>query len=77
MTFDELPTSVAWRHGDGRDGFESVFLTSHDSGYRLDGHTAAVEDGADGLCTTQSHSTAHGSPKQPESKGGPPPGITR
>ena len=37
-----LPDGAAWRHLDARDGFESVFFGP---GNRLDGHTAAVEDG--------------------------------
>jgi hypothetical protein len=45
MSFHQLPAAAAWRHGDGRDGFESVFFTSDRSGYRLEGHTVAVEDG--------------------------------
>lgn len=45
IAFHELPMCAAWRHGEARDGFESVFLTSDGSGYRLEGHTAAVEVG--------------------------------
>ena len=45
MPFDALPPSAAWRHRDARDGFESVFMAADGSGYRLQGHTAAVEDG--------------------------------
>jgi hypothetical protein len=45
MEFVELPPSAAWRHEEARDGFESVFFTSQDSGYQLDGHTSAVENG--------------------------------
>ena len=41
----ELPASAAWRHQEAREGFESVFFSADGSGYRLDGHTAAVEDG--------------------------------
>jgi hypothetical protein len=40
-----LPISAAWRHCEARDGFESVFFARDGSGYRLDGHTAAVENG--------------------------------
>lgn len=43
--FDDLPTTAAWRHLDARDGFESVFFRRDRSGYVLDGHTSAVEDG--------------------------------
>ena len=40
----ELPRTAAWQHREARDGFEVVFLHSAD-GYRIEGHTAAVEDG--------------------------------
>jgi uncharacterized protein len=46
MSFREVPASAAWRHREAREGFESVFLRADSSGYRLDGHTAAVEEGA-------------------------------
>jgi uncharacterized protein len=45
MRFRDLPLGAAWRHEVARDGFESVFVRSDGSGYRFDGHTAAVEDG--------------------------------
>ncbi len=45
MGITELPGSAAWRHRDARDGFESVFLRAGPPGYRIDGYTAAVEDG--------------------------------
>jgi uncharacterized protein len=45
MPFDPPPPFAAWQHRDARIGFEAVFLRSHDGGYRLEGHTAAVEDG--------------------------------
>ncbi|HZM41401.1 MAG TPA: putative glycolipid-binding domain-containing protein [Acidimicrobiales bacterium] len=45
MRFRDLPAGAAWRHEVARDGFESVFVRSDGSGYRFDGHTAAVEDG--------------------------------
>jgi hypothetical protein len=41
----ELPPSAAWRHVDARDGFEVMFALAVAGGYRLAGHTAAVEDG--------------------------------
>ena len=44
-SFDEVPASAAWRHHIAREGFESVFLRADLSGHRLDGHTAAVDDG--------------------------------
>src|SRR5215218_9850519 len=45
MAFAAPPEFAAWRHRDARDGFEVVFLRAGDGGYRLEGHTAAVEDG--------------------------------
>ena len=45
MTFRGLPASAAWRHQMAREGFESMFVRSDRSGHRLEGHTAAVEDG--------------------------------
>ncbi len=41
----ELPASAAWRHLDARVGFEVVFLRPERDGYRLEGHSAAVEGG--------------------------------
>jgi uncharacterized protein len=45
MAFAAPPEFAAWRHRDAREGFEVVFLHAGDDGYRLEGHTAAVEDG--------------------------------
>ena len=45
MAFAAPPEFAAWRHRDARDGFEVVFLRAGDGGYRLEGHTAAVEEG--------------------------------
>src|SRR5688500_12739680 len=45
MTFSAPPRFAAWRHLDAREGFEVVFLEFHDDGYRVEGHTAAVEGG--------------------------------
>ena len=36
---------AAWRHREGRDGFEVVFRRAADDGERFEGHTSAVEDG--------------------------------
>jgi len=44
VTFGDLPPSAAWRHTGAREGFEAVFLRTGRGGYRIDGHTAAVED---------------------------------
>ncbi len=46
MTLKPLPPFAAWRHRDAREGFEIVFLTRLPDGYRLEGGTTAVEDGA-------------------------------
>jgi hypothetical protein len=40
-----LPPYAAWRHRDARDGFEVAFFEPGDRGLRIEGHTAAVEDG--------------------------------
>jgi uncharacterized protein len=45
MAFAAPPRFAAWRHREARAGFEVVFLEAGDGGYRLDGHTAAVEEG--------------------------------
>jgi hypothetical protein len=45
MPFSDLPASAAWRHRDAREGFEVVLLAADGSGHRIEGHTAAVEDG--------------------------------
>jgi uncharacterized protein len=46
VTLKPLPPFAAWRHRDAREGFEIVFLTRLPDGYRLEGGTTAVEDGA-------------------------------
>jgi hypothetical protein len=45
MPFADPPRSAAWRHREARDGFEVVFLRSDGDGWRLEGDTAAVEEG--------------------------------
>lgn len=45
MTFDDPPRVAAWRHHTARAGFEVVFFGGGTDGYRIDGHTTAVEDG--------------------------------
>jgi hypothetical protein len=45
ISFGEVPASAAWRHHEAREGFEAVFLQADRSGYRLHGHTDAVEGG--------------------------------
>jgi hypothetical protein len=42
----QLPPFAAWRHREAREGFEVVFIRSDGDGCLLEGHTAAVEDGA-------------------------------
>ena len=41
----ELPAMAAWRHLGAREGFEVVFLRREGEGYRLDGQSAALEEG--------------------------------
>jgi hypothetical protein len=45
MTFAPLPPSAAWRHVEARQGFEATFFRPSATGYVVDGHTSAVEDG--------------------------------
>ena len=45
MTVDSLPASASWRHVQAREGFESTFFRPQRSGYRIEGHTTAVEQG--------------------------------
>jgi hypothetical protein len=42
---ERVPRMAAWRHIDAREAFEVAFPTPSASGLRIDGHTAAVEDG--------------------------------
>jgi uncharacterized protein len=46
MPFVSPPASAAWQHQDSRTGFEAVFFHLLDDGYRIEGCTTAVEDGA-------------------------------
>jgi uncharacterized protein len=41
----ELPPLAAWRHLGAREGFEVVFLRREGDGYRLDGHSTALDEG--------------------------------
>ena len=45
MSFRAPPRYAAWQHRDARDGFEVAFVHSEGAGYRLEGATAAFEDG--------------------------------
>jgi len=40
-----LPPYAAWRHRDSRDGFEVVFFEPGGGSVRIEGQTAAIEDG--------------------------------
>ena len=40
----DLPATAAWRHLGARDGSEVVFLSREPDGYRIEGHSAAVEE---------------------------------
>jgi uncharacterized protein len=40
-----LPPYAAWRHRDARDGFEVAFFEPGDGRVRIEGHTAAIENG--------------------------------
>src|SRR5262249_33134200 len=42
---DGVPSVAAWRHLDAREAFEGAFFSPSPSGLRIDGHTAAVEEG--------------------------------
>jgi hypothetical protein len=44
-SFSDLPRAAAWQHRDARIGFEVAFVHTGDNGYRVEGHTAAVEAG--------------------------------
>jgi uncharacterized protein len=46
MSFAPLPATAAWQHQDARSGFEAVFFHRLDDGFRIQGCTTAVEDGA-------------------------------
>ena len=41
----DIPDTAAWRHLQAREGFEVLFLSKEEDGYRLEGHSTAVEDG--------------------------------
>jgi hypothetical protein len=45
MPFSALPSTAAWRHHEVRDGFEVVFFSAEGAGWRIEGHTSAIEDG--------------------------------
>jgi len=43
---NDLPPVAAFRHRTAREGFEVVFVEARDDGFRIEGHTTAVEAGA-------------------------------
>ena len=45
MTFAPLPATACWRHRAARSGFEVAYFQAAPGGWRMDGTTAAVEDG--------------------------------
>jgi uncharacterized protein len=45
MSFAPLPATAAWLHRGARSGFEVVYFQPGGDGSRIDGWTAAVEDG--------------------------------
>ena len=45
MPFHAPPRLAAWQHREARSGFEVVFLNADGDGCRIEGQTAAVEDG--------------------------------
>jgi uncharacterized protein len=46
MSFAPLPATAAWLHRGARSGFEVVYFQAGDDGSRIEGWTAAAEDGA-------------------------------
>ena len=45
MSFATVPATAAWRHQGARSGFEVVYFQPSGGGCRIEGLTAAVEDG--------------------------------
>jgi hypothetical protein len=45
MDLAPLPATAAWRHRDARAGFEVTYFQLLDRGWRIEGLTAAIEDG--------------------------------
>jgi hypothetical protein len=41
----ELPAAAAWRHVGAREGFEVLFPRDEATGFRFEGHSAALEEG--------------------------------
>ena len=45
MTFAPLPATACWQHRAARSGFAVAYFQAASGGWRMDGTTAAVEDG--------------------------------
>ena len=45
MSFAPLPATACWEHRAARSGFEVAYFQAAPGGWRMDGTTAAVEDG--------------------------------
>jgi hypothetical protein len=45
VPFAPFPATACWRHRGARSGFEAAFFQARPGGWRVDGTTAAVEDG--------------------------------
>ncbi|MEO3828876.1 putative glycolipid-binding domain-containing protein [Actinomadura sp. B10D3] len=45
MSFAALPSVASWRHEGAREGFEVAFFSADSRGARVEGTTAATEDG--------------------------------
>jgi hypothetical protein len=46
MSFAPLPATAAWHHRGARSGFEVVYFDADGEGFRIEGWTTAIEDGA-------------------------------
>jgi uncharacterized protein len=46
MSFAPMPATAAWHHRGARSGFEVAYFGARDDGCRIEGWTAAIEDGA-------------------------------
>jgi uncharacterized protein len=45
MSFRPPPATACWQHRGARSGFEVAYFTARERGWRIDGTTAAIEDG--------------------------------
>jgi hypothetical protein len=46
MSFAPVPATAAWHHRGARSGFEVVYFGARNDGWRIEGWTTAIEDGA-------------------------------